>query len=31
MAENFNVATDHRFAPTRWFEDFALGEKFYIP
>jgi acyl dehydratase len=31
MAEPFDVARDHRFAATRWFEDFALGERFWIP
>ena len=31
MAPGFDAARDHRFAPTRWFEDFALGERFYIP
>lgn len=31
MSEPFDAARDHRFAPTRWFEDFALGEKFWIP
>jgi acyl dehydratase len=31
MATGFDAARDHRFAPTRWFEDFALGERFYIP
>ena len=31
MAESFDVRRDHRYAPTRWFEDFALGEKFWIP
>jgi len=31
MENDFDAARDHRFAPTRWFEDFALGERFYIP
>jgi len=31
MTTGFDAARDHRFAPTRWFEDFALGERFYIP
>ncbi|MDX1376565.1 MAG: MaoC family dehydratase [Burkholderiales bacterium] len=31
MAKGFDAARDHRFAETRWFEDFALGERFYIP
>jgi acyl dehydratase len=31
MPEPFDAATDHRFAATRWFEDFALGERFWIP
>lgn len=31
MQEPFDAARDHRFAATRWFEDFALGERFWIP
>ncbi len=31
MTEPFDVARDHRFAPTRWFEDFQVGEQFWIP
>ena len=31
MTQPFDAATDHRFAPTRWFEDFAVGERFWIP
>ena len=31
MANHFDAARDHRFAETRWFEDFGLGEKFWIP
>ncbi len=31
MTEPFNIASDHRFAPTRWFEDFQVGEQFWIP
>ena len=31
MQTEFDAARDHRFAATRWFEDFALGERFYIP
>ena len=31
MTEPFDIARDHRFAPTRWFEDFRVGEKFWIP
>jgi acyl dehydratase len=31
MATGFDAARDHRFAPTRWFDDFGLGERFYIP
>jgi len=31
MTETFDVARDHRFAPTRWFEDFAVGDKYWIP
>lgn len=30
-SNEFDAARDHRFAATRWFEDFALGERFYIP
>ena len=30
MTEPFDPAS-HRLAPSRWFEDFALGEVFYIP
>lgn len=26
-----DVAREHRFAETRWFEDFRLGERFWIP
>ena len=31
MPEPFDVVRDHRFAPTRWFEDFQIGERFWIP
>ena len=31
MANPFNAARDHRFAETRWFDDFRIGEKFWIP
>lgn len=31
MSDAFDAARDHRFAATRWFEGFALGEKFWIP
>jgi acyl dehydratase len=31
VTEPFDVARDHRFAPTRWFEDFQVGERFWIP
>ncbi len=31
MTEPFDIARDHRFAPTRWFEDFQVGEQFWIP
>lgn len=31
MTASFDVARDHRFAPTRWFEDFQVGERFWIP
>ena len=27
----FDVHRDHRFGPTRWFEDFRVGERFWIP
>lgn len=27
----FDVRTDHRFGPTRYLEDFEVGETFYIP
>ena len=30
MSEPFDP-THHRLAPTRYFEDFALGQSFYIP
>jgi acyl dehydratase len=30
MTEPFDPA-NHRFGPTRYFEDFAAGESFYIP
>ena len=29
MTQPFDAARDHRFADTRWFEDFRLGEKFW--
>lgn len=31
MSEPFDAARDHRYAATRWFEDFQVGEKFWIP
>lgn len=31
MQQAYDVSRDHRFAPTRWFEDFAVGERFWIP
>lgn len=31
MPTDFNVLTDHAVGPTRWFEDFTLGERYYIP
>lgn len=31
MTEAFDAARDHRYAETRWFEDFRIGEKFWIP
>ncbi len=27
----FDVKRDHRFGPSRYLEDFAVGEQFYIP
>ena len=30
MTEPFSPE-NHRFAPSRYFEDFKLGETFYIP
>lgn len=30
MSEGFDPKR-HRFGPTRWFEDFTLGERFHIP
>lgn len=31
MTDAFDAARDHRFAATRWFEDFRVGEQFWIP
>jgi len=31
MAEGFDAVRDHRFGESRWFEDFSVGERFYIP
>ena len=31
MAGPFDAAREHHFAHTRWFEDFAVGERFWIP
>lgn len=31
MTDTFDASRDHRYAPTRWFEDFKLGERFWIP
>ena len=31
MPQPFDAAKDHRFAETRWFDDFAVGERFWIP
>ena len=31
MPQDFDAARDHRFADTRWFDDFAVGERFWIP
>jgi len=31
MTPPFDAVRDHRFAETRWFEDFKLGEKFWVP
>lgn len=30
-SRSFDAAKDHRFAATRWFDDFAVGERFWIP
>jgi acyl dehydratase len=31
MPQPFDAAKDHRFAETRWFDDFVVGERFWIP
>ena len=31
MTDAFDAVRDHRFAATRWFEDFRVGERFWIP
>jgi len=31
MPREFDAAKDHLFAATRWFDDFAVGERFWIP
>jgi len=31
MSEPFDVRRDHSFGEDRYFEDFAVGERFYIP
>ena len=31
MAQDFDARRDHRFAETRWFDDFVVGERFWIP
>ena len=31
MTPPFDAVRDHRFAETRWFEDFKVGEQFWIP
>jgi len=31
MPQPFDAAKDHRFAATRWFDDFLVGERFWIP
>jgi len=31
MTDAFDATRDHRFAPTRWLEDFRVGETFWIP
>ena len=31
MNQPYDVHRDHRYGPTRWFEDFSVGEKFWIP
>lgn len=28
---DFNVRRDHKYGPSRYLEDFAIGERFYIP
>lgn len=31
MPDSFDVLRDHASAPSRWLEDFEVGETFYIP
>jgi len=31
MTDAFDASRDHRFGETRWFEDFRVGERFWIP
>jgi len=31
VTNTFDAFRDHRFAASRWFEDFKLGEQFWIP
>jgi hypothetical protein len=31
MPQPFDAARDHRFAERRWFDDFVVGERFWIP
>lgn len=31
MGKPFDAMGDHRFSETRWFEDFSVGERFWIP
>lgn len=31
MSKTFDVKTDHNAGPSRYFEDFTIGETYYIP
>lgn len=31
VARDFDVTRDHRFGPTKYFEDFTVGDTYYIP